>query len=237
MILPILILPRFQWVALLIRTLPQITEDIPDWLKSLPRGLPEAYTRVFDEIEVLGGSKPKIAQRTFDWMIGCFEPLHQDALVEFARRNPNGDGVEYSSLTIDIVLDAYRNLLVVDRHSKCCRFSHLSVREFLESTNHQKDQPVFDCYIHNQLALVTLGSILEDNNGLYLTEGKRRYLHYQWRFDSLRDVEPCRVYATKFWPCHAKIAFATKALLAQFETPPPPPQKKRKQKETNIRNH
>ncbi|KAF4759868.1 hypothetical protein N7455_003449 [Penicillium solitum] len=104
----------FQWVALLIRTLPQITEDIPDWLKSLPRGLPEAYTRVFDEIEVLGGSKPKIAQRTFDWMIGCFEPLHQDALVEFARRNPNGDGVEYSSLTIDIVLDAYRNLLVVD---------------------------------------------------------------------------------------------------------------------------
>ncbi|CAI7624637.1 unnamed protein product [Penicillium glandicola] len=198
----------FQWVALLIRTLPQIPEDIPDWLKRLPRDLPDAYGRIFAEIQALDGSKPKLALRAFEWVIHSFEPLQPNALVEFVRQTPDGNGVEYSTLKIEGILDACRNLLVIDTYSKVCRFPHLSVREFLEDHIYGNKELVIDRHFHNRLAVVSLG-FLFDTLCRFTTSRKQEDVP-SWYLKILYPYGSPAHYAARFWPWHAKIALAAR---------------------------
>ncbi|OQE02907.1 hypothetical protein PENVUL_c037G03204, partial [Penicillium vulpinum] len=192
----------FQWVTLLIGSLPQIPEDIPDWLKQLPRGLPEVYKRIFAEIQAQGGSEPKIARAAFEWMIGSYQTLDQGTLVDLVRQSLEYDGRKYPSLTIDMVLGACRNLLVVDNSTRC-HFPHLSVREFLEDPTHASEEFFID-HLHYRLALANLSYLLEANDSLLLWGETDEAKWYNF----IESQSQGRIYAAIFWPSHAKLAFS-----------------------------
>lgn len=59
-------------------------------------------------------------------------PLSSATLVAGVCQDPDTDLVNPVDIDIDVVLDACQNLLVVDSQLDICRFSHLSVQEFLE---------------------------------------------------------------------------------------------------------
>ena len=60
------------------------------------------------------------------------KPLSPAALVAGVCQDPNTDVVDAVDIDIDFVLDACQNLIVVDSQLNICRFSHLSVQEYLE---------------------------------------------------------------------------------------------------------
>ena len=59
-------------------------------------------------------------------------PLSPEALIAGVCQDHNTDVVDPVDVDIDFVLDACQNLIVVDSKLHICRFSHLSVQEYLE---------------------------------------------------------------------------------------------------------
>ena len=75
---------------------------------------------------------PEIANRAFQWIMYSKVPLSPEALVAGVCQDPNTDVVDAVDVDIDSVLDACQNIIVVDSQLHICRFSHLSVQEYLE---------------------------------------------------------------------------------------------------------
>lgn len=107
---------------------------------------------------------PEIAHRAFQWVLFAFEPLSSDALVAFVSRDMADGKTEHADLDINDVLDACCNLLDVDKNSKLCRFSHLSVQEYLEEHHYQADKYATGGSSHDGLAMVTIQYLLEKSN-------------------------------------------------------------------------
>ena len=59
-------------------------------------------------------------------------PLSPKALIAVVCQDPNTDVVDAVDVDINDVLDACQNLVIVDSQLDICRFSHLSVQEYLE---------------------------------------------------------------------------------------------------------
>lgn len=115
----------------------QLKGDIRDRLGKLPRDLEEAYKEMYDRICAKPGSVRPFADRAFQWVMCSREPLSPGQLVAVVCQDPTvlGARLPEDDVNIDIVLDACNNLLVVNQeldHYRC-RFSHLSVQEYLES--------------------------------------------------------------------------------------------------------
>lgn len=208
----ILNLTRFQWVVLHISRIQTpavipLERDIRAWLEDLPEGLSETYGRIINDIRKLPGSYPQIAARTFKWILYSFDPLDSKALVEFVKRNPaNSPGkeaIEHADLTIEHVLDACNNLLVVDDND-ICRFCHLSVREYLKRLPKENELFSFDHSSHAELASVTLSILLDRNNelgwqnytGSSMLELLRDYHNFCFKSTTV-------IYATVHWHRHA----------------------------------
>lgn len=105
--------------------------DVQAYLGSLPKGLHKAYQRILNDIGDQAGSAPVIAARTLRWIMNSAVPLSPMELV--AAVCQSSDGLVPQDLDIDteFVLDACHNLVVII--GSTCRFSHLSVQEYLES--------------------------------------------------------------------------------------------------------
>ncbi|KAI9783442.1 MAG: hypothetical protein M1816_001366 [Peltula sp. TS41687] len=133
----------FQWASLQIRQLlkiPARERDIRDRLGRLPIDLQHAYDEIYTEIESQDGSAKVIAARAFQWVMCSCAPLSAVELVAAVCQDPETDAVdELIDIDIDYVLDVCRNLLVVDQ-SQFCRFSHLSVQEYLEEHRWSRSQ-------------------------------------------------------------------------------------------------
>ncbi|KAI1921337.1 hypothetical protein LOZ64_001619 [Ophidiomyces ophidiicola] len=179
----------FQWAALQIEQILQLRleNDIRNRLGRLPKGLKEAYDELWDKIQIAEGSKPEIAFRAFKWVLRSYSPLTPEALTTFISRSPHDGRVQNSDLDIDFILDACCNLLVVDSIQKVCRFSHLSVQEYLE--NHQ---PSENGSTQAEIAIVTIKYLLDNDTD----------------FDVLNPLSAADSlhYAAKFWPLHAREA-------------------------------
>jgi ankyrin repeat protein len=124
---------RFQWASLQIRQLLSLEResDIRDRLGKVPKDLTATYNEIYTAINTQDGSKPDVANKAFQWLISSVEPLQADALVAAVCQDTHTDEPQLVDIDIGFVVDACRNLVVVDQLS-ICRFSHLSVQEYFE---------------------------------------------------------------------------------------------------------
>jgi len=127
---------RFQWASLQIAQILSLERerDIRERLGTLPRGLIAAYNEIYATILEQEGSRSQVARLAFQWLLVSSVPLHEDQLVAAICQDPDCNDILPIDIDIDFVLGACQNLLFVDQ-TGICRFSHLSVTEYLEE-NH-----------------------------------------------------------------------------------------------------
>ena len=118
--------------------LPRV-RDIRQRLGKLPKGLDKAYDEIFKRIQDQEGNYPEIACRAFQWIMCSTRPLSAPELVVAVCQDPETDETDPIDISIEDVLAACHYLLVVDEELNTCRFSHLSVREYLKK-HHWNDR-------------------------------------------------------------------------------------------------
>ncbi|KAK2603132.1 hypothetical protein N8I77_009612 [Diaporthe amygdali] len=123
----------FQWAVLQMDGLLQLkrASDVESYLGCLPKGMSETYQKILQNISDQAGSAPIIAARAFKWIMDSDRPLHPSELVAAVCHSSDGLASCEPDFKIEFVLEACHHLVVVTESS--CRFSHLSVQEYLES--------------------------------------------------------------------------------------------------------
>ena len=123
---------RFRWVSMQLgypSTL-KLDSEVRERLGSLPPKLEELYSELhadlFQNTSVVGR---QVAQNVFKWLLCACWQLSTADMILFAQRSLPGD---HRDLTKDHILEFGRNFITLDSSCDTFRFSHLSVREFLE---------------------------------------------------------------------------------------------------------
>ena len=132
---------RFQWAKLQMDQLLRLVfvSDIRDFLGKLPKDLKRAYDIIMDQIDSQEGRTPEIARRAFLWVMCSRRPLTPGMLADAVRHDPETGATYPIDINISIVLEACRSLVMIDQ-SGVCRFSHLSVQEYLETCHYSNGQ-------------------------------------------------------------------------------------------------
>ena len=112
-------------------------------------------------------------------------------LADAVCRDPETGATNPTGLDINVVLEACRNLLMIDQ-SGVCRFSHLSVQEYLETHHYNNGQA------HLEVGSVCLKILLNPANWLGI-ENLPRHL---WR---LEEEENILRYTVAHWPDHVRL--------------------------------
>ncbi|EON65807.1 hypothetical protein W97_05046 [Coniosporium apollinis CBS 100218] len=125
----------FQWASLQITQILELSreKDIRCRLGRLPEGLTKAYDEIWEMMKKKPGSSFEIAERAFKWVMCSRTPLSPDLLVAAVCQDPETENMDQVDVDIDYVLAACSNLLVIDPQLSVCRFSHLSVQEYIEN--------------------------------------------------------------------------------------------------------
>ncbi|KAK5629066.1 hypothetical protein RRF57_004781 [Xylaria bambusicola] len=141
----------FQWAALHIVELLELKSDslVLEYLNKLPVGLEETYRQVYESID---RRKKHLTDRAFQWVMCSWKPLSPQELVTAVAQDSSKPFNSQVDIDINMLMDSCKNLLVVeDREGgKFCRFSHLSVQEYLELhhfTNTEAASFVLDIHI------------------------------------------------------------------------------------------
>ena len=155
---------RFQWAKLQMDQLLRLVfvSDIRDFLGKLPKDLERAYDVIMDQIDAQEGRTPEIARRAFLWVMCSRRPLTPGMLADAVCRDPETGATYPIDVNINIILEACRNLLMIDQ-SGDCRFSHLSVQEYLETRRYSNDQA------HLEIGLACLQMLLDPMNWQMIT--------------------------------------------------------------------
>ena len=169
----------------------QYVPDIRDFLGKLPEDLEKAYDEILNRISSQKGKFPEIAQRAFLWVMCSRRPLSRGMLVDAVSRDPETGAANTTGLDINIVLEACRNLLTVDQ-SGVCRFSHLSVQEYLEAHHYSNGQA------HLMVGSVCLRVLLDSTNWQSINSLPSRYEDPGEEKDVLR-------YIVGYWPHHVQL--------------------------------
>src|SRR5215471_9516111 len=185
---------RFQWAALQIDQVIFLERerDIRECLGQLPEDLTTTYNEIYAQIKTAEGSKSEIAIRALQWVMCACRLLDTELLVAAVCQDPEDEKTQAVDIGVDIefVLDACRNLLVIDTQLDVCRLSHLSVQEYFEEHHWNTSQT------NGTVAKVCL-SLLNDrgnwNRGFGNKDTKQ--------FDPLTKLLS---YARKFWPIHVR---------------------------------
>ena len=128
---------RFRWVTLQLHCLCRIkvASLVEKRLGKLPQDLwkiyHETYTERFDEYRE---EETAIAQSALRWLICSQVPLNTERFLALASSSAYQQPTV--SISRDDLLDLCFNFVVHDAGLDVFRFSHLSVREYLESTEH-----------------------------------------------------------------------------------------------------
>ncbi|ERF70048.1 hypothetical protein EPUS_03600 [Endocarpon pusillum Z07020] len=126
----------FRWVALSIQHLCEnlrmiLEDDVKEAIGRLPESLSGLYRIVYEE-EILR-SEPRgraVAIRALQWLMCALQPLNTRKSLEAVSSDSAGQATHASKNDLIALL---RNLIVVDEESDVFRFTHLSVREYLET--------------------------------------------------------------------------------------------------------
>jgi ankyrin repeat protein len=114
--------------------LPALERVIRDRLGKLPKNLEKAYDEIYAKIEAQEKDVREIADRAFQWVMCSCTPLSTAELIAAVCQDPETDTVNsVDDMDMATILSACQNLLVVDSQLDVCRFSHLSVQEYIEN--------------------------------------------------------------------------------------------------------
>ena len=186
---------RFQWAKLQMDQLLGLpcVPDIRDFLGKLPEDLERAYDEILGRINSQKGRTPEIARRAFLWVMCSLTPLTPDMLVNAVCQDPETRTTDPVDIDINTVLEACRGLLKIDQ-SGTCRFSHLSVQEYLETSRYSIGQA------HLLAGTVCLQMLLDPTNLQSLER-----LRLRLRNRRLSEVEGIIRYTVTYWPYHARL--------------------------------
>ncbi|KAF4458312.1 hypothetical protein FALBO_14955 [Fusarium albosuccineum] len=123
---------RFRWVSLQLQALCQLTTDdaIGERLGRLPKTLADLYREILERIEELGADTDRqFAQSALSWLLCAREQLRSDVFLTAVSTTKKQTA---HAISKDQLLQLCCNLIVFDSTVDVFRFSHLSVREFLE---------------------------------------------------------------------------------------------------------
>ena len=184
---------RFQWAKLQMDQLLCLPYalDIRNFLGKLPEDLEKAYDEIMDRISSQKGTSPEIARRAFLWVMCSRRPLSRGMLVDAVSRDPETGAANPAGLDINVILEACRNLLMIDQ-SGVCRFSHLSVQEYLEAHHYSDSQA------HLVVASACLRMLLDPTNWQGI-EGLPSFIQ-----DPGEEVDVLR-YIVAYWPHHVQL--------------------------------
>lgn len=117
----------FRWADLQIQSLRplKVAADIERRLGRLPKSLDDSYFEIFEQIEESGEYALRLAVMTFQWLLYAREPIDLNDFALLASPHSNAAYTTYE------VLSVCANL-VTSNDQGIFRFTHLSVREFLE---------------------------------------------------------------------------------------------------------
>ena len=184
---------RFQWAKLQMGQLLRLVfvSDIRDFLGKLPQDLKRAYDGIMEQIDSQDGRTPKIARRAFLWVMCSRRPLTPGMLADAVCRDPEA-GIKYpTGVNINAVIEACRNLVMIDQYG-VCRFSHLSVQEYLETWRYSCGQA------HLEVGLVCLQTLLDPMNSQRIGS-----LLFDRR-NTWQDENILR-YSVVYWPDHVRL--------------------------------
>ncbi|KAM6514315.1 hypothetical protein FALCPG4_015465 [Fusarium falciforme] len=131
----------FRWASLQLQALCQQTTDaaILERLGRLPRTLAELYREILAKIEKLDADADRqLAQNALSWLLCAREQLWSDVFLAAVSVTKDGSA---SAISKDQLLQLCCNLVIFDSAVDAFRFSHLSVREFLEDQEMYKPAP------------------------------------------------------------------------------------------------
>jgi hypothetical protein len=123
----------FRWVSLQLQALCQLTTDVAilERLGRLPKTLSELYQEILAKIENLDADADRqFAQSALSWLLCAQEQLSSDVFLAAVSVAKDGSA---PSISRDQLLHLCCNLVIFDSTTDAFRFSHLSVREFLEN--------------------------------------------------------------------------------------------------------
>ncbi|KAL1979593.1 hypothetical protein VTN96DRAFT_5528 [Rasamsonia emersonii] len=130
------------------------------------------------------------------------EPLSADILVAAVSQDPEDETTIMPDMDIHFVIDACYNLLALDPHTKICRFSHLSVREYFAEHHWAAEK------CHGTIAKVCLSLLNNDGDGKE-TNNKNESDPYSRsnpgeNSTSCGPIKNLIQYAAKYWPDHIR---------------------------------
>ncbi|KAM0714686.1 hypothetical protein Q7P37_009703 [Cladosporium fusiforme] len=120
----------FRWVALQLEYLCTLRKRsiLLDRLGKLPPGLQKIYEELYEyKMKELGQEQAQVVWKILSWLLVAQRPLSTTELRQLVCAPDEPD------MTEETVLDLCFDLVSIDTTQKQFRFSHLSVREFLES--------------------------------------------------------------------------------------------------------
>jgi hypothetical protein len=174
---------RFMWVDLQIKHLcaMKIENEVEEELGKLPDDLATTYNQIYRRIQDDPRSAP-LALKALMWILVAEIPLSPAEWaggVSWALPRPGGKS---SKLKMPVLLDVCQNLVVHDVQRNVMRFSHLSVREFLQTK--ALDRQAAEMAASACLAILQHPHTLNDQptTSTYLT--------------------PFHLYSIRYWPEH-----------------------------------
>ena len=191
-----LIFVRFRWVTLQLQYLCRIkvASLVEKRLGKLPQDLWKIYHETYTErFEEYREEETAIAQSALRWLICSQVPLNTERFLALASSSAYQQPTV--SISRDDLLDLCFNFVVHDAGLDVFRFSHLSVREYLESTEHYQ---FGSCHAFAaEYCLRTLTSDLGINQ-THLNDDEDCVV------DSLADDSGVDRYVCIYWPHHLK---------------------------------
>lgn len=126
----------FQWTFLQLKQIQSCISDeaVRSRLKDLPKGLIATYDQLWGQIEELDEHDRAYVHRALRWVIAAENPFSVSNLLCAIRVNTTGEAPPLADeIDEEGLISLCKNLLTIDSNLDVWRFSHLSVREYLET--------------------------------------------------------------------------------------------------------
>ncbi|KAJ0166508.1 Vegetative incompatibility protein HET-E-1 [Colletotrichum tanaceti] len=180
----------FRWASLHLQELCRQATDaaIEERLVKMPRTLEGLYREILEKIENRDALADRLlAKNAFSWLLCAREQLKSEVFLAFVSGTKNGSAPAVSR---DQLLEPCNNLVLFDESLDAFRFSHLSVREFLEGRH--ADAVATANALAAERCLLNLADIPSEVAALAPLL-KYACLHWAYHAQSAQPVDPVRL--------------------------------------------
>ena len=212
----------FQWANLQVQQLFECSSAsaVRYFLVNLPAGLKESYDKIWSQIENQIEPEQVIIKRALRWAMAASKPLTSTEMLAAIRVDEDGNVSPLAdSVNEEGLASLCKNLLVIDYQMKVWRFSHLSVREYLEC---KEDWSIPKAHYHAATVCLSYMVNKYDHDlepSVELEEGDEGYPGES--DNGFATLHPFHLYMRHFWHYHVTQAKNTEvaklgSILKQF---------------------